>query len=187
MAAQAQEPVGEKHRLDSTPGSTERVERCFAEHHRDVFKYALRRTGDEAVAEEVVADTFAVVWRRAQQLPSQPLPWLYGIARRVLWNLRRSERRRIRLRASLRFEAGREGSGGSVPEGVVLESDAVARALMRLGEADREALMLVAWEALDSAAAAQALGITAGAFRVRLLRARRRFQTELEASEEGEA
>ena len=147
----------------------------------------MRRTGDEAVAEEVVADTFAVVWRRAEELPSEPLPWLYGIARRVLANLRRSERRLVRLRASLRFEAGREGSDASSPEGVVLESDAVVRTLMRLGEADREALMLIAWEALDSAAAAENLGIAPGTFRVRLLRARRRFQSELEASEEEQA
>ncbi|MFL5982387.1 MAG: sigma factor-like helix-turn-helix DNA-binding protein, partial [Gaiellaceae bacterium] len=54
-------------------------------------------------------------------------------------------------------------------------------ALLALSPLDREALLLVAWEDLTAAQAARALGINATAFRVRLLRARRRLRSLLEA------
>ncbi|HXD72017.1 MAG TPA: sigma factor-like helix-turn-helix DNA-binding protein, partial [Gaiellales bacterium] len=58
---------------------------------------------------------------------------------------------------------------------------AVTRALRALPERDREALLLVAWEDLTPAQAAAAIGIAPVAFRVRLLRARRRFARSLAA------
>jgi RNA polymerase sigma-70 factor, ECF subfamily len=54
-----------------------------------VRAYALRRASPDA-AQDVVADTFLVVWRRLEDVPADALPWLYGIARRVLANQRRS-------------------------------------------------------------------------------------------------
>ena len=57
------------------------------------------------------------------------------------------------------------------------------RALRSLSRLDREALLLVAWEDLTSKQAARALGINATAFRVRLLRARRRLRASLEQAE----
>ena len=53
------------------------------------------------------------------------------------------------------------------------------RALAALGERDREALLLVAWDGLEPAAAAEALGVRSGTFAVRLHRARRRFARRL--------
>jgi RNA polymerase sigma-70 factor, ECF subfamily len=50
---------------------------------------------------------------------------------------------------------------------------------------DREALLLVAWEDLTPTQAAHSLGINPTAFRVRLLRARRRFQTKLDEASAG--
>jgi RNA polymerase sigma-70 factor (ECF subfamily) len=55
----------------------------------------------------------------------------------------------------------------------------LAAALNELSPIDREALLLTAWEELTPKEAARALGIKPTAFRVRLLRARRRVETKL--------
>ena len=53
-------------------------------------------------------------------------------------------------------------------------------ALARLGPRDREALLLAAWEGLQGAELAAALGCSAAAAKVRLHRARRRLAAELD-------
>jgi len=58
----------------------------------------------------------------------------------------------------------------------------VRRALQSLSRLDQEALLLVAWEDLTPTQAAKALGINPAAFRVRLLRVRRRFRASLDES-----
>ena len=60
-------------------------------HHGAVLRYARRRTDAESAA-DVVSETFLVAWRRLGDIPAdleQTLPWLYGVARRVLCNLER--------------------------------------------------------------------------------------------------
>jgi hypothetical protein len=61
-----------------------------------VFRYARRRVlpGD---VDEVVAETFMVAWRRRNEVPEFPLPWLLGVARGVSANLLRTARRRDAL------------------------------------------------------------------------------------------
>ena len=140
--------------------------------HRHVLAYALRRT-DPAMAEEVVADTFAIAWRRMDELPDQPLPWLLGVARRVLANLRRGERRRGALLDRLRREPPPVSQAGLGERGEVLA------ALASLPERDREALLLHAWEGLDHAGAGTVIGCSPEAFAVRLHRARKRFERAL--------
>ncbi len=60
-----------------------RFSEMYEKSYGPVYAYAARRVGRE-VAEEVVADTFLVAWRRFDELPEQPLPWLYGVARNVV-------------------------------------------------------------------------------------------------------
>ena len=78
--------------------------RLFTEHYRHVLAYALRRTDERADAEDVVAGTFAIAWRRFTDAPAEELrlAWLYAIAARVLANHRRSLRRLAALRSRLR-------------------------------------------------------------------------------------
>lgn len=142
--------------------------------HRQVLAYALRRT-DRATAEDVVAETFVIAWRRLADVPEAPLPWLIGVARRVLANQRRGERRREAL-------AGRLRSQPVAPIDVPGDG-AAAAALAALSERDREALLLHAWEGLSNAEAAVVLGCSVNAFAVRLHRARERFARALEREE----
>jgi RNA polymerase sigma-70 factor (ECF subfamily) len=64
-------------------------EALFHQHADAVLAYAIRRSDVDA-AEEVVAETFAVAWRRLDVVPDPALPWLLGVVRRVLANELRS-------------------------------------------------------------------------------------------------
>ena len=146
-------------------------EALFEEHHRAVLAYALRRTRIDADAEDVVAETFAIAWRRLDSLPDDALPWLFGVARRVLANQRRGAARRVRL-----FE--RLSTWRSEPT-VTPSHEPAIEAFERLRPDDQELLRLVAWEDLSNAEIAIALDITPNAVAIRLHQARKRFADAL--------
>lgn len=148
-----------------------RFDALFERTHRDVLAYALRRTREPADAEDVAAETYAIAWRRFADVPDGDLalPWLYGVARRVLANQRRGADRRGGLIARL-FQ--RTLTVALPPD---LDDGPATVALAALRVDDRELLQLVAWEGLDHAGVAAALGISVNAVAIRLHRARRRF------------
>jgi RNA polymerase sigma-70 factor, ECF subfamily len=118
---------------------------------------------------------FLVAWRRLDDVPDDALPWLFGVARRVLANERRSADRRAALErrvasdVALGVDTGdRMGDAGLLRE-----------ALAGLSENHREALMLVAWHGLTGARAARAAGCSPATFAVRLHRARSRLAAHL--------
>lgn len=150
--------------------------RLFAEHNRHVLAYALRRTAERADAEDVVAGTFAVAWRRFGDAPAEELrlAWLYAIAARVLANQGRSIRRLAALRMRLRAEAPVASSGDREELGDVI------RALRELRPEEQEILRLAAWEGLTNAGLAVTLGCSENAATIRLHRARKRLVEQLE-------
>jgi RNA polymerase sigma factor (sigma-70 family) len=152
-------------------------ERLFTTHYWAVRAYVLRRAPASA-ADDVVAETFVVAWRRFGSLSDDPLPWLLGVARRSLANHHRSERRRGALMTRLLSTGSDPDPGWEPPAEMGVE---LAAAMAALPAREREALLLVAWEGLDSTRAAEAAGCTPAAFRVRLHRARQRVATVLEA------
>jgi RNA polymerase sigma factor (sigma-70 family) len=144
-------------------------------HEVAVYKFIARRAGPEAAD-----DLLGEVWERAfgargRFWPEQAdaLPWLYGIARNVLRAHWRSER----IAADGDAAAG---PGEAVdPWDEVIErldsaawSRELATAVRELPAACREVLLLVAWEELTPAEAADVLGIPQGTARSRLHRAR---------------
>ncbi|MEU8342025.1 RNA polymerase sigma factor [Actinomadura meyerae] len=138
---------------------------------QNVWAYAAARDGREA-ADEVVSETFAVAWRRLADVPDPALPWLLGVARNVL---RDGHRARVR-RESFTAELGRSvaRAEGDIAEDVA-ERLAVLRAMAALPEADREVLILIAWQGLTPREAAKVMRCSPAALRVRLHRARRRL------------
>ncbi|GAA4577156.1 RNA polymerase sigma factor [Planotetraspora kaengkrachanensis] len=154
-----------------------RFEAMYAANHDPVLGYVLRRTADAHDAADVLAETFLTAWRRLDDVPpdDQTRPWLYGVARRVLANHRRGERRRLALGDRLRADLA-DRPAGEVPA----DLRPIMEALDGLPERDRELLTLVGWEDLDAGQIATVLGCSRNAVRVRLHRARRRFTRELE-------
>jgi RNA polymerase sigma factor (sigma-70 family) len=159
----------------------ERFERCFRAHYADVLAFAIRRLGDRTSAEDATSEAFAVAWRRRELIPDPALPWLYAVALRVIANQYRSTRRRRELDLRLMREAG-AGASGDDPVESRDRLDAFAAAFAKLSEPEREVLRLVAWEGLSGRDAARAYGCSAGAFRVRLHRARRKLTKHLAAA-----
>ena len=149
-------------------------EEMFTEHYWAVRGYVLRRS--PAAAEDVVAETFLVAWRRLDAVGEDPLPWLLGVARRVLANQQRADRRRGALAAQMQRLLPGQTPDWEPPAAM---SDELAVAMVRLSPQEREALLLVAWEGLDGARAARVAGCSPVAFRARLHRARRHVATAL--------
>lgn len=142
-----------------------------------VRRYVHHRGVPASRADDVVAETFLVVWRRLDDVPhDDPLPWLLAVARNVARNDHRSRHRYEGL--VRRQPAPRPVPPPTEPPDPTVTAD-VRRALDALDEADRELLVLVAWDELTPGQAALVVGCTPGAARVRLHRARRRFAAEL--------
>lgn len=141
-----------------------------------VWAYVVSKGGREVV-EEVVSETFTVAWRRFADLPDDPLPWLLGVARNILRDTLRTQARREAFTAEAVRWARPEASGDIGDQ--VAERSAAIRALASLSEQDREMLMLVAWQGLGAREAARVVGCSAATLRVRLHRARKRFEQAL--------
>jgi RNA polymerase sigma factor (sigma-70 family) len=154
----------------------ERFRILFEEHYHRVLGYALRRTDRREDAEDVVAETFTIAWRRLAEIPSGEgtRAWLYGVARRVLANQRRGSLRRVRL-----IERLKEMPAAGRTEVDLEHAETIADSFDGLREQDREVLALLCWEELTPAEIAVALGCSPGAARKRVHRARARFMRHL--------
>jgi RNA polymerase sigma factor (sigma-70 family) len=145
-------------------------ERCYA----PILAYALRRIGSDH-AHDVVAEVFLAAWRHLDRVPEDPLPWLYRLTSNALANQRRAMGRRARLQQRARAVLAPGGPAAADHADRLGERDRVEAALQQLSPGDREALRLVAWEDLDIAGAAAAMGCSPATMKVRLHRARRRL------------
>lgn len=156
--------------------------RIYREQGRAVLAYALRRVEDREDAADVVAETFLIAWRRLGEVPNgeEARLWLYAVARRVIANLQRTERRRTRLGRRLAESLRTDLATHPTPSGEAAE---VLRAMAGLGDGDRELLLLISWEGLSPGEAAKVLEISSLAARSRLHRARRRLRDLLEERE----
>jgi RNA polymerase sigma-70 factor (ECF subfamily) len=145
-------------------------------------RYLARRT-DPATADDVLAETLLVCWRRLEELPDDPLPWSYGVARNCLANAERGVRRQQRLAARIAaVDPPSQAAPGPDPGG---DPD-LDEALAALREEDAELLRLWAWEQLTPAEIAEVLGITPNAASIRLHRAREKLREQLNTRKTGE-
>lgn len=136
-----------------------------------VRRYALRRS-DPDTADDVLAETLLVVWRRLEEVPADGrLPWCYAVAANVLANIRRGRKRQLNLVQRI-VALDPPAATVDAPEPPDPE---VHRALGTLRAEDQELLRLWAWEQLTPAEIASVLGLTPNAVRIRLHRARGRF------------
>lgn len=148
-----------------------------------VLGYALSRCVRREDALDVTAETFLVAWRRRAEMPADPdeaRAWLFGVARWCLVNLARGDRRSQRLGQRLVDTA----QVAALPDPArIHESRAdtrqVRQALDALSADDRELVTLTAWEGLTPTQAGAVLGLTPGAARSRLHRARLRLRASI--------
>ncbi len=152
----------------------------YHDNYRNLLAYARRRVHEDA-ADEVVADTFLVAWRRRDEIPEGfEQAWLFGVARNTILTANRSARRRNALNGKL-CSVSRPPVWTDGCEDVSDRIDAMMPALRSLREEDREILMLVAWEELSHAEIGQTMGISPNAVAIRVHRARKRLADRIDS------
>lgn len=164
--------------MGGVTGREARFRAVFEDTRADLSGYVSRRTVDREEAEDVLSETYAVVWRRLDDAPGADgvRPWTFAIARNVLANSSRAHRRRSRLTQRL-------GALGRPPVSVQPDTsddrDGITSAFGRLRAGDRDLLTMAGVEGLDAAEMADILGCSTATLHVRLHRARGRFRAEL--------
>jgi RNA polymerase sigma-70 factor (ECF subfamily) len=156
----------------------------FDRHFAAVHRYLARRVGRE-VADDLASLCFTVAFERRGSFDpafADARPWLYGIAANLLRQHWRAEERLLATVSKLTGDPtrhdpdGRETSTGA-------DDVELARALARLDPAQRDVLLLYAWEELSYEEISVALRVPVGTVCSRLARARARVRAELEAPE----
>lgn len=167
--------------MRQAPSREHRYRSLFSEVYPDLVRFVQRRMRPEQV-DDVVSETLLVWWRRFDEAPNRAADvraWLMGVARQVMLNQWRGDRRRAAL--AVRIAVGGDPVASSPEETVASRID-LARAWECLDATHQEALGLAVFEDLTSAQAGAVLGIGATAFRVRLSRARRALKAQLDLS-----
>ena len=150
----------------------ERFRRLFDACYAPLHAFARRRAAVPD-ADDVVAEVLTVAWRRLDDIPDgAALPWLYGVAHKILANQRRSAYRRRRLTDRMALQPEKPPPAPSA-------GSAVVDALGRLRSGDQEILRLAAWEGLGPREIALVLDCSVNAAALRLSRARRRLRDHM--------
>lgn len=163
-------------------GRAREFEGIFSACYSRVLGYAIRRTDDRSAAEDAVSETFLIAWRRLDVVPTEALPWLLGVARKVIANQRRAAGRRAPDGPIVPLEAVADVDPRAAVADLVADRQAFATAFATLSASDREVLTLVSWDGLSAREAATVLGCKPSTFHLRLHRARRRLLKELGAA-----
>ena len=162
-------------------GGSETFRSIYEAFYPQVLAYCARRVGRNNAA-DVAADVFTVAWRRFDAIPhgDQALPWLYGVAYRVVLHHHRSGERSRRLTRKLAVSPGRPIVGPETHLVQREEYELVLAAVARLRPVDQEVLLLSVWEELANEEIAAALGSSVPAIRQRFHRAKRALRREFE-------
>jgi len=157
--------------------SPREFEQLYADHAQPLFAFLMYRTGDRALAEDVVADTFERALKarlRFDRRRASEKTWLYGIALNRLRDLQR------------RSAAEARALGRAVPEAEahephadVEDRDSLRLALGRLSEEEREAVALRFGADLTVPECARLLGESLTTVEGRVYRALRKLRTQL--------
>jgi len=153
----------------------------------DILSYAGRRT-DPSTAEDVVSETFFVVWRRWPDAPEiedekQSLrAWTFGVARHMLSNAQRAKFRASKLDTALKAAVFAGVPVVEPDHGPMVDARQAATAVfLKLPPREQEILEMVAWEGLSIDEVAEVLDTSKTAIAMRLVRARRRLAALMRA------
>jgi RNA polymerase sigma-70 factor (ECF subfamily) len=153
----------------------------FEAHFDDVWRFARRRCASNEDADDVTAETFAVAWRRRDEVGSDDVRlWLFGVARLVVANHRRGARRREQLQ--LRLVSHPDVSEPDLVDRMV-DAQSLQAALASLNDDDRDIVVMRCWDGLTVREIATLLGCGTNAVSVRLYKIRGRLVEHLSAED----
>lgn len=149
-------------------------------HAPDLLDYFRRRVGDSD-APDLLSETMVTAWRRIALLPHEDEAarrWMFGIARNVLLNAARTQRRQTRVTAKLRSVLTSAPSAPASDEGIDVR-DAIARLDPHLAEI----VTMVHWDGFTLADVAEILGTPASTIRNHYQRAKQDLAAQLRTSD----
>lgn len=181
-------------------GDRERYRELVERHADRVYAVAWSRLGDASLAEEAAQEAFITAFRRLAWLKQAERfgGWIVTITRHAAINLGLRHRRELRRRERWQLEQAEHGEGGTaLAEAGGIRSadsgearseedsraerlDTLRTSLAELPAAHREALVLFYLEGKSVAEASTVVGVSEGAFKVRLHRARQALRERLE-------
>jgi RNA polymerase sigma-70 factor (ECF subfamily) len=155
-------------------------DRLYEEHAQRLFAFLVYRTGNRALAEDLLADTFEAAYRARRRFDprrASQATWLYAIARNRLIDHQRRRRSEV---SALGRVAGGLGEGAS-DHGIetIGDRDALHRALAKLSDEEREAVALRFGAGLTLKHIARVLGEPMTTVEGRVYRALRKLRDEL--------
>lgn len=161
--------------LKTEDAESKRFDCAYRRYADELYRFCLRRSHDSAFAEEALSTTFAEAWRRRDEVDfvSRPIrPWLYGVARNVLRDQRRKQRRQEEVRTSLE-RVQRRHADDPCEELMRREITlALVGSLDALPEGQREVVALCLFGDCSYEVVASELKVPIGTVRSRLHRAR---------------
>ncbi len=167
---------------NSAEAQTVQVTDLFEKYHAELFAYLCRLVNDREWAQDLTQEAFLNAFRARGRLAEieNPRAWLYRIATNLALNALKRRRRFAWLPWHAAPQA--QVNKGNVYEEVSVRS-AVEEALRALPLDYRAPLLLYAHSGLSVAEIAQALGISQGAVKTRLFRARELFRRAFEGGQ----
>ena len=154
-------------------------ERLYAAEAQGLFGFLAYRTGDRALAEDLLADTFERALRsrrRFDRRKGSAKTWLYAIA----LNLLRDQARRAAAEGRALERVGPRPSETPEPAGAIEDRDVVQRALAALSAEEREAIALRFGAELTLPEMAEVLGEPRTTVEGRVYRALRKLRDRLD-------
>jgi RNA polymerase sigma-70 factor (ECF subfamily) len=170
------EPVG-----DAAREAT--FERLFAQFSEPIYNYVLRMVGDADRAADIAQDTFIKAFRKLDTLAegASARSWIYRIATNTAIDEMRRRRFTSRMADDERHQQRPDARPG--PEEQVLRAsidERIQRALAKLRPNHRQCLILSDVEDMSAAQIGEVMGMTYGAVRTLLCRARGEMRRELQ-------
>ena len=153
-------------------GDVSRLSALFDRHHRALFNFFVKMTGNRAASEDLVQDVFFRILKyRHTYRPGIPFDrWMYRIA----VNARNDQARKHRGEKPWDDDAEAQVGTEPLPSEALLRAQELVllkRALARLTDDKREVLVLSRFQNLKHEEIAEILGVNVGAVRVRVYRA----------------
>lgn len=151
-------------------------DRIFTEYSTPIYNYALRMVGDADRAADIAQDTFIKAYRKLDTLAeaASTRSWLYRIATNTAIDEMRRRRHTVPMNAD-EDRPVEQPDGGPGPETQVLSGlldERISRALLRLKANHRQCLILSDVEDMSALQIGEVMGMSSGAVRVLLCRAR---------------
>jgi RNA polymerase sigma factor (sigma-70 family) len=148
----------------------------YERYNGDVHRFALFLTGEAAAADDLVSETFIRAWTARNRIQQETVKgYLLTIARNLYRDQLRARRRFVALEETMEDKA--PGVDVQVEHRSSLH-DVRAR-LRRVAKGDRRALLLYVFKEMSYAQVAAALGISIGATKSRICRAREALSAPL--------